>query len=54
MAIKNIIVKGVGFSPGSVKYLPTHGFLAGVAVATGGTRQMRYMAATSRRRRRKC
>jgi hypothetical protein len=26
MAIKNIIAKGIGFSPGSVKFIPTHGF----------------------------
>lgn len=32
MAIKNIIAMGVGFSPGSTKYLPTLGFIAGVAV----------------------
>lgn len=42
MAIKNIIARGIGFSPGSVKYVPTHGFVAGAAappveVAPGGT-----------------
>ena len=26
MAIKNIIAKGIGFSPGSPKYIVTHGF----------------------------
>lgn len=26
MGIENIIAKGIGFSPGSTKYLPTHGF----------------------------
>lgn len=26
MAIENIVAKGVGFSPGSTKWLPTHGF----------------------------
>lgn len=31
MAIKNIIAKGIGFSPGSVKYIPTHGFSIGEA-----------------------
>jgi len=31
MAIKNIIAKGIGFSPGSVKFIPTHGFIAGAA-----------------------
>jgi len=33
MAVKFIIAKGIGFSPGSVKYVPTHGFLASAAVA---------------------
>lgn len=28
MAIANIIAKGIGFSPGSVKFIPTHGFIA--------------------------
>ena len=32
MAIKNIIANGIGFSPGSVKYIPTHGFTVGAAV----------------------
>jgi len=31
MAIKNIICHGIGFSPGSVKFMPTYGFLAGAA-----------------------
>lgn len=26
MAIANIIAKGIGFSPGSTKWIPTHGF----------------------------
>ena len=26
MAIANIICKGVGFDPGSTKFIPTHGF----------------------------
>lgn len=29
MAIANIISDGVGFSPGSVKFIPTRGFLPG-------------------------
>ncbi len=33
MAIKNIIAAGIGFTPGSVKFIPTRGFIAG-AVAT--------------------
>ena len=32
MAVKNIIAKGIGFSPGSVKFIPTHGFSIGVVV----------------------
>lgn len=31
MAIKNIIAKGIGFSPATNKWLPTHGFGIGVA-----------------------
>lgn len=30
MAIKNIIAAGIGFAPGSVKYIVTHGFTVGV------------------------
>lgn len=32
MAIKNIIARGIGFSPGSVKFIPTHGLIAGAEV----------------------
>lgn len=28
MAVEFIIAKGIGFSPGSVQYLPTHGFVS--------------------------
>lgn len=31
MAVSNIIAKGIGFSPGSTKYIPTHGFDIGEA-----------------------
>lgn len=31
MAVKNIIAKGIGYLPGSVKYLVTHGFELGAA-----------------------
>ena len=31
MAIKNIIGMGIGFSPGSVKFIPTLGFTVGAA-----------------------
>lgn len=33
MAIKNMIAGGIGFSPGSVKFIPTRGLIAGEAVA---------------------
>jgi hypothetical protein len=33
MAIKNIICQGVGFSPGSVKFMPTLGFTPAAAAA---------------------
>lgn len=38
MAIKDIIGKGIGFAPGSTKWIPTHGFASGaeVVVATAG------------------
>ena len=32
MAIKNIIAKGIGFSQGSVKFIPTHVFIASAVV----------------------
>lgn len=35
MAIKDIIARGIGFSPASVKFIVTHGFGAGVAVDVG-------------------
>ena len=31
MAIANIIARGIGFSPGSVKFIVTHGFISGEA-----------------------
>ena len=34
MAIKNIIAQGIGFSPGSVKFIPTLGFAIGVTAFT--------------------
>ncbi|GAG15576.1 unnamed protein product, partial [marine sediment metagenome] len=37
MAIKNLIAGGVGFNPGSVKFIPTLGFSIGSAVVTPGT-----------------
>lgn len=30
MAIKDIIARGIGFSPGSIKFIVTHGFISGV------------------------
>lgn len=35
MAIKNIIARGIGFSPDSVKFIPTHGFGSSAATAAG-------------------
>lgn len=32
MAIKNIIAGGIGFTPGSIKFIPTLGFSIGVGV----------------------
>lgn len=34
MAIKNIIAKGIGFSPGSVKFIVTHGFDIATVIVT--------------------
>lgn len=31
--VKFILTQGIGFSPGSIKYIPTLGFSAGAAVA---------------------
>jgi len=33
MAIKNIIAKGIGFSPATSKWIVTHGFTSSTAVA---------------------
>ncbi len=30
MAIKNIIAKGIGFTPATISFIPTHGFNSGV------------------------
>ncbi len=46
MAIKNIICSGIGFTPESVKFMPTHGFSIGAATTSGG------MLLIQRRRRR--
>jgi len=32
MAIKDMIAGGIGFSPGSVKFIPTRGLIAGAAI----------------------
>ena len=32
MAIKNIIAQGIGFTPGSIKFIPTLGFTIGVGI----------------------
>jgi len=33
MAIAGIIASGIGFNPGSVKFIPTRGFISGLAIA---------------------
>ena len=33
MAIKNLIARGVGFSPGSIKFIPTFGFESGEPIS---------------------
>ncbi len=38
MAIKDIIARGIGFSPGAVQFIVTHGFGAGEAVAAAPER----------------
>lgn len=50
MAVKSIIARGIGFSPGSVKFIVTAGFLA-AATAAGRTLRSRAKAAHTRRRR---
>ena len=40
MATKFIIAKGIGFSPGSVKYIPTHGLIASGAVVAVTARRL--------------
>ena len=45
MAIKNIIAAGIGFSPGSVKFIVTRGLSIGAAVAVsseGAARVVTY------------
>lgn len=32
MPVSQLIGRGIGFSPGSVKYIPTHGLTVGAAV----------------------
>ena len=33
--IKNIICRGIGFTPGSVKFIPTAGFSIGAEISPG-------------------
>ena len=47
MAIKNIIAQGIGFSPGTLKWIPTHGFCIGAA-AVGNPRVLRTSAVVQR------
>ncbi len=44
MAIKNLIARGIGFSPGSVKFMPTLGLspVSVVAVAASRTRVLPF------------
>ncbi len=44
MAIKNIIARGIGFSPGSVKWIPTGGFGSGAAPAAGDSAHIGWKA----------
>jgi hypothetical protein len=37
MPVKNIIAKGIGFSPSSVSFIPTHGFSMGAVVAAAAS-----------------
>ena len=34
MAIDHILARGIGFDPGTVRWIPTHGFYTGVAPAS--------------------
>lgn len=49
MAIRHVIGMGIGFSPGSVKYIPTLGFVAdtGGNPDPGPTTQYRRQSGTS-------
>ena len=33
MAIKDIVARGIGFTPGAVNFIVTHGFTVGVVVS---------------------
>ena len=51
MAVKWILTKGIGFSPGSVKYMPTLGFISStlvVGVPVGGPLQAVPVASRNR------
>lgn len=47
MAIKDIIASGVGFSPGSTKFIPTRGFIAAAAGSDDGEGTIVYARASS-------
>ena len=34
MAIENIIARGIGFNPGNIKFIVTHGLSVGAAIIT--------------------
>jgi len=53
MAISNIIASGIGFSPGSIKFIPTRGFIAAAVIpkpiAGGGMLSAKHVRRSMRR-----
>ena len=45
MAIRHIIGRGIGFAPGSVRYVVTHGFAIGDAAPEPEPTSVRYRSA---------
>ena len=50
MAIKDMIASGIGFNPGSVKYIPTRGLISAVIVPTTGNNGSMLASKNVRRR----
>ena len=50
MAIKDMIAAGIGFNPGSVKYVPTRGLVASIVIPTTGNNGSMLSAKNVRRR----